>query len=283
MVEKQYILFMNISSNKHFSYDELVDYLENKKQFSMDLIKHYKNHLNNCNECWEIWNKVRWDKAEGSKGLSELREYLGDHFIQYFDSSWAIADDWIEASPSTEEEIKDFYKNTSHYLYNLTIWDDSGDRDDFSDDFKDLQKQFGVTSLLDYGCGVGVDGLKALDQGMEVFFVDFDNPSTKFLNWRLKERGYSPHILNVELLDKYPDADVFWAIDVLEHMVDPLETVRKLSDKTKVYIHRSEFSNTNGGRHPCHLSFDEMKLAQALSDKGFENIPWSVLSVWVKK
>lgn len=270
------------TNSSHLSSTELSEYLEKKSDLSSKEIEYYKNHLNHCRSCWNVWNKVRWDKTKGTQGLLELRSFLGDQFLEYFDSSWAIAEDWNAQNPKTPQQITDFYKNCSHYLYNLIIWDESGDRGDFTTEFSRLAEKFEVKSLLDFGCGVGVDGLKFMDLGTKVIFVDFDNPSTKFLRWRLKQRKLSAQILNVEDLERYPAVDAFWAIDVLEHMVDPTETVRKLHQSTRLFIHRSEFSNTSGDRHPCHLPFEEVKLVEELKKHGFQNVPWNTVLVWVR-
>ena len=55
--------------------------------------------------------------------------------------------------------------------------------------------------ILDYGCGIGSDGLLLLEAGYRVEFADFDNPSTAFLRWRLARRGFDApvHDLDVEV------------------------------------------------------------------------------------
>lgn len=273
---------MNKKNISHFSRDLLYHYLKFKRYFSASEVEYFTNHLNNCQQCWKIWNEVRWDLSFNSEGVNELNKYLGSSFVPYFDSSWAIAKDWCSTSPKSETEISEFYKNCHHYLYNLTIWDESGDKDINTEDIHQLVSAFSISSVIDFGCGVGVDGLKFMDLGVKVVFVDFENPSTKFLKWRLKQRKMTAQVLDVEKLETYPVADAFWAIDVLEHMVDPTETVRKLHQSTRLFIHRSEFSNTSGGRHPCHLPFEEVKLAETLKKHGFHNVPWNTVSVWVR-
>ena len=269
--------------SEHFNKNELGYYLIHKGQMTTKQVGKVKDHLNNCLGCWGIWNKIRWDAARETAGYKELRKYLGNSFEEYFDSSWAIASDWFADDPKTDDEIADFYKNTHHYLYNLVIWHESGDRDNFSKDVDNLRKRFGVSSAIDYGCGVGNDGLMFLEHGLEVDFVDFKCPSVDFLNWRVKRRKLKAQVVDVETINKLPVSDMFWAIDVLEHMTHPLWVVEHLSNETKVFVHRSEFGRDHGGRHPCHLDFNELNLNEALRRRGFRHIPWPVLSVWVKK
>lgn len=270
-------------TKKHFTSEELSNFLKNKRNLPLFVVQEYKDHLNNCRSCWKIWNHMRWDACREKRGLLELKEYLGETFQEYFDSSWAIVKDWMQKDPKTSSEIAEFYKTTPHYLYNLTIWYESGDRERFEEDFDLFFNKFKVTSTIDFGCGIGNDGLAMIDKGYKAYFVDYQCPSIEFLNWRLNKRRISAEIINVEKIDKLPTADMFWAIDVLEHMLDPLWPVNKLSEQTKVFVHRSEFGNFAGGRHPCHLEFNEINLSKALREKGFKHIPWPTLSVWVRE
>src|SRR5207248_483828 len=52
--------------------------------------------------------------------------------------------------------------------------------------------------LLDYGCGIGSDGLRLLDRGYRVEFADFDNPSARYLRWRLDRREIAAAVHDVE-------------------------------------------------------------------------------------
>lgn len=270
-------------TKKHFTLEELSDFLKNKQNLPLVIVQEYKDHLNNCESCWKVWNHVRWDACKEKQGLLELKYYLGEDFQEYFDSSWAIVKDWMLKNPKTSSEIADFYKTTSHYLYNLTIWYESGDRECFKEDFDLFSNKFKVKSAIDFGCGTGNDGLTMISKGYKVYFIDYQCPSTKFLDWRLNQKKILTEVIDVEKVDKFPAADMFWAIDVLEHMPDPLWAVDKLSEQTKVFVHRSEFGNAAGGRHPCHLEFNEINLSKALVERGFKHVPWPTLSVWVKQ
>lgn len=243
-----------------------------------------KKHINSCEKCWSLWNEVRWDAAKKSKGLLELKEYLGKDFTEYYDSSWALADEWNKKNPLTRDDISDFYKKTRNYLFNLVIWYESGDRRNFHKELFQLIEKFSIKSVIDFGCGVGSDSLFLLENKMKTFMVDFDCPSVDFLKWRMKKRGLlSEDIINVDKMKLLPKGEMFWAIDVLEHMPNPVDVVALLADETKVFVHHSQFNNKSGGRHPCHIYFEEKKLNDALYDKGYVNIPWNEMSVWIKK
>lgn len=272
----------SVSVTDKCTYQELRWYLKNKHNISEEKREKYKYLIDNFSECWEVWNKVRWDAALENDGLGELKEYYGPKFNKYFDSSWEIAKRWNKQQPKTEEEIANFYKSAEEYTYNLMVWFSSGDRRDFRDSINKLVKLYNLESVIDYGCGVGNDGLYFLEKDLTTYFVDFDCPATKFLKWRLRKRKLKTNFIDVTREKKLPAADMFWAIDVLEHMTNPVSVVDKLSEKCKVFVHRSKFNDNAGGRHPCHMSFEQQKLNKSLIDNDFEHVDWNGLSVWVR-
>lgn len=79
----------------------------------------------------EHWNRFRWDQARSTSLHDDLAEFLGDDFRPYFDSSRALAQEWDIANPRTDVEIRDFFRASTSYLYNLVIWEASGNRPDY--------------------------------------------------------------------------------------------------------------------------------------------------------
>jgi hypothetical protein len=82
--------------------------------------------------------------------------------------------------------------------------------------------------LLDYGCGIGSDGLALIEAGYEVEFADFDNPSTRYLRWRLERRGLQAPVHDLDR-DRLPGGyDVAYAFDVIEHVEDPFAFLARI-------------------------------------------------------
>jgi SAM-dependent methyltransferase len=73
--------------------------------------------------------------------------------------------------------------------------------------------------VLDYGCGIGSDGLLLLEAGYRVEFADFDNPSAAFLRWRLERRGFDAPVHDLDK-DVPGGFDAAYAFDVIEHVPD---------------------------------------------------------------
>ncbi|MEX0896396.1 MAG: methyltransferase domain-containing protein [Patescibacteria group bacterium] len=266
------------------NYAFLKKFLKNGKSSSKYSVDQIRFCIDNFSDCWKLWNQVRWDIAkEKNAGYSELKEYFGEEFKPYYDSSWAIAEKWVSLNPTTDEQIANFYKKNIDYISNLVIWHESGDRSITDDLLKKLVNKYNIQSVIDFGCGVGTDGIRFEKLGLDVAYVDYDCPSIDFLKWRIQKNNLKGVIYNVETDFEYPSHDLFWAIDVLEHLPDPIKIIEQIPQSTRLFVHRSMFNDTAFGRHPCHFNFDEGKLHKALEQEGFKLIEQGLLEIWQRK
>ena len=155
----------------------------------------------------------------------ELRAYLGEEYdegrlIRYqetLDEEWASCGD--EAA---------FYRSSRGYLYNLTAFAMTGTKVPY---LEELTRHVRPGSrVLDYGCGIGSDGLMLLEAGYRVEFADFANPSTEYLRWRLRRRGLEApvHHLDREVPGGF---DAAYAFDVIEHVDDPLAFLAEMESR----------------------------------------------------
>src|SRR5205807_7006719 len=91
--------------------------------------------------------------------------------------------------------------------------------------------------VLDYGCGIGSDGLRLLEAGYEVAFADFDNPSTRYLRWRLRRRGLVAGVYDLDAPDGVPGGfDAAFAFDVIEHVPDPFGFLEELEGRAELVV-----------------------------------------------
>lgn len=153
-------------------------------------------------------------KLDPEREQDELKAYLGesyDHgalqrYQQTLDEEWAGCDDEHR-----------FYRTSEGYLYNLTAFAMTGTKLPY---LRELVRHIPREArVLDYGCGIGSDGLLLLEAGYRVEFADFDNPSVAFLRWRLDRRGFDApvHDLDKEVPGGF---DAAFAFDVIEHVPD---------------------------------------------------------------
>jgi hypothetical protein len=84
--------------------------------------------------------------------------------------------------------------------------------------------------VLDYGCGIGSDGLMLLEGGYRVEFADFDNPSTAYLRWRLEHRSLEAPIHDLDR--NVPGGfDAAYAFDVIEHVPDTFAFLHQMEQR----------------------------------------------------
>jgi GT2 family glycosyltransferase len=165
---------------------------------------------------------------EADRGLDELKAYLGDEFDQ------ARLEGHRVLMEREEEAVGDeatFYRSSQAYLYELTafaMWHTKVP-------YRRALTRFVPpgSSVLDYGCGIGADGLQLLSKGYRVAFADFDNPSTRYLRWRLEHRGVDAPVYDVE--GEVPGGfDAAYSFDVIEHVEDPWDFIGRLEERAAV-------------------------------------------------
>ena len=149
-----------------------------------------------------------------SRDEAELREYLGSAYDHARLVRWQ---EQLEEEAAGVDEAT-LYRTSSAYLYNLTAFAMTGTKAPYLDAVRAAVPA--GASILDYGCGIGSDGLALLEDGYRVTFADFANPSAAFLRWRLERRGFTAPVLDLDT-DAVPGGfDLAFAFDVLEHADD---------------------------------------------------------------
>jgi len=168
----------------------------------------------------------RWNAA---RELHELKEYLGSDFdISLLQGHVAAVEREEEESPDEET----FYRTSRMYLYDLTVFAMSPTKEPY---LADLTRVVPPGSrLLDWGCGIGSDGLRLIERGYRVSFADFENPSTEYLRWRLERRGLEGDIHDVSSGTVPQGFDAAYSFDVIEHVPDPFAFLAELERHASV-------------------------------------------------
>jgi SAM-dependent methyltransferase len=158
--------------------------------------------------------------VDPDRELAELKEYLGDAYDETNLRRWQeVVDDEL-ARVGDEQAL---YRSSQMYLYNLTVFAMSRTKEPYLADLTDVVEPGG--RVLDYGCGIGSDGLLLLEAGYEVGFADFANPSTDYLRWRLRKRGLEAPVYDLDSTPPEPGWDAAYAFDVMD---DPFAFLAQL-------------------------------------------------------
>lgn len=226
-------------------------------------------HVDRCRSCWRLLVAARWTAAKGSEDLHELKCFLGKRFESGIDPSWALADEWNSRSRKTRTAVEEFYRNTPWYIYNLVLWKACGQRPDYVQRATPVLKQYGIQSVIDFGAGVGTDALQFAHMGLRTGVVELNEAAIQFLLWRAKRRGVTVTRMDSPPTKQESNFDLLWAVDVMEHLLEPVRTLTPYLVGSRLLIHDSEHKGKSGGRHPFHFKFNHIKLERAWKALGF--------------
>jgi SAM-dependent methyltransferase len=168
--------------------------------------------------------------VDPDRELAELREYLGDDFsLERLQRHQAFVEEEF-ARLGAER----FYRSSKAYLFDLCVFAMSRTKEPY---LHELARAVDPPArLLDYGCGIGSDGLLLLEGGYRVEFADFASPSTEYLRWRLEHRGLDAPIHDLDAAPPRGGFDLAYAFDVVEHAKDPIALLRELESRARLVL-----------------------------------------------
>lgn len=239
---------------------ELANGYANLFQITMELAsgKFPGYKLNSPDVAEEIGIYFNWD-------VKQVFEVL-------FDSTKMIADEWNLKSPQNPDEIKKFYRETENYIFELACWHRSPQRKQLTRMAVEVCKYNELHTILDFGCGIGQDGISLAEAGFKVTLSDLPGKTFDFAKWRAEKRGLNISFVNsCELEEEY---DAILCFDVLEHLWEPKQTVEYLHEHLRddgILLVTVNFKHSE--IHPMHLESNEKYLGdefhQMMSDSGF--------------
>jgi 2-polyprenyl-3-methyl-5-hydroxy-6-metoxy-1,4-benzoquinol methylase len=188
--------------------------------------------------------RIEWKKALLCDGEAELRNSLLKEVGAYYDASDlteidrscnlavdTLKSEWkTTVDPRQRSSIESFYETKTH-IYDLINWhtlrDDSGPLAYVV--ALQIARAHSVRSCLDFGSGVGSGGLLFCRADIDTTLADISTTLLDFARWRFDLRRLPARF--VDLKDRpLPESsfDMILAMDVFEHLVDPVEVVQQL-------------------------------------------------------
>jgi 2-polyprenyl-3-methyl-5-hydroxy-6-metoxy-1,4-benzoquinol methylase len=152
----------------------------------------------------------------------------------------ALADvksEWQEKVKAIDRQsVERFYDESQAMIYELMEWHT------LCDDSSPLAyvtalhfaRQQGCRHYLDFGAGVGSGAILFARHGLQVALADISSSLLRFSQWRINTRGLSAQYFDLKTcaLPRHT-FDLVTAMDVFEHLVDPVQTVDHLSEALK--------------------------------------------------
>lgn len=196
----------------------------------------------------------------------DVCEYIGiplENFKDFCMSSTdSLSAEWNVRQPKSYKEITAYYRMKENwYIGDLAWWHTAvGGRKDWFYRNTRVMMDWGVETAMDYGCGIGTDGLVAAAHGIRVTLVDFDTPATDFAKWRCGKWGLEGMVEFLTFPEDEGKArkgvyDFIFLIDVLEHTPDHHDILRELNGHAWMFCISAPFKRpeTLDPYHPQHL------------------------------
>ncbi|AHY47922.1 mycofactocin system glycosyltransferase [Rubrobacter radiotolerans] len=223
-----------------------------------------------------------WTEALLLPGHADLRRSLVGELAEYLGSpedevegrcrtgAELLAAEWRAAGPQGAEEVERFYRTTDAYLYDLTWWHTLTEDESALAAVEALRtaKEHRARTVLDFGAGIGSLGLLLSRWGFDVTLAEINAGLADYARHRFRRRGLSATFIGP---DHLPEAafDFVSAVDVLEHLPEPLPVFERLARALKpggtLFVH---LPPEEDGSRPMHLWHDPEELLRHAAGAG---------------
>lgn len=191
---------------------------------------------------WEQGLRLREHQDLSASLLGELGLYTGCADMaaiqrQCLQAVATLKGEWqAQVDPRDRQSIEQFYDASQSTLYELMWWHTL--REDASPlayvTALHFARQHGCQSYLDFGSGVGSGAILFAQNGLAVTLADISSTLLAFSQWRLERRRLRAEYIDLKVSRLRSDTfDFVTAMDVFEHLVDPVETAERLWDALK--------------------------------------------------
>lgn len=236
-------------------------------------------------QCRSIWTEAL--RTQGQPNLtrsllSEISAYTGCEYEEVerrcLGAVGAVKDEWYECVKDTVEKdaVQTFYDQSEAYIYDLMWWHTLAN--DTTPLAYVVAMQFsmdhGGTRYLDFGAGVGSAGILFARHEFDVTLADISSKLLRFADYRLKDRGLSAALIDLKSQSLPAEAfDMVTAMDVWEHLTDPVATVDQLADAIAPGgILFGRFAAEVDENYPQHIVTEFEPTFRRLAERGFTEV-----------
>ncbi|MBI4341320.1 MAG: class I SAM-dependent methyltransferase [Candidatus Omnitrophica bacterium] len=190
--------------------------------------------------------------------LKKPIEHIAKAYWAYHTGEDLVAQQRV-GEATREAEVLAYYQATPHYLYELSYWEASWDKQAWFEVVYRACRRWRLQHVLDFGGGVGGLSVYLNSRGVRCDYLDVAGKTFDYAAWRFRRRG-----LNVRMFDILStngkaqgpyDAIVAW--DVLEHLFDleaALASIRSMLRAQGWFLSKSTFATSGSPHEAIHLA-----------------------------
>src|SRR5262245_15258993 len=240
--------------------------------------------------------RALWSEALVRDPARTLEDGILDELAAYFtgatreqlqrrcrEATLRLRDEWHEAKPGDAGSIARFYDQSESYIFELMWWhtlrDDNGPLAYVL--ALDFARRHGCRRYLDFGSGVGSGSIIFARHAFACTLADISSPMLRFARWRLDRRAIPATYIDLKT-DALPAAafDLITAMDVFEHLADPVATVDQLAPALTPggYLF-GRFAAKPDADRPQHIVLDFRTTFDRLAALGFTEV-WRDEWLW---
>ena len=158
-----------------------------------------------------------------------------------------------------EAPVLAYYAATPHYLYELSYWEASLDKQAWFRVVALACRRYGLKRVMDFGGGVGGLSLYLNARGIRCDYLDVAGKTFDYARWRFERHRLGVTMLDVTAPDRQPQGpyDAILAWDVLEHLFNLEGTIQRIAGLLRPggwFISKSTFAIAGGQHEAIHLA-----------------------------
>ncbi len=192
--------------------------------------------------------------------------------------------EWQQKVPNvSRQSVEQFYNESHDAIYELMWWHSLAEDSSPLAYVTALEfaQHHNCQNYLDFGAGVGSGGILFSHDGRQSTLADISSPLQQFAHWRFEKRNLSAHFIDLKFHSLPSQAyDFITAMDVFEHLVDPIEAIDQLSHALKPggFFFARLASEVDEDR-PQHIIQDFSPTFKHLQKRGFVQV-WQDDWLW---
>lgn len=248
--------------------------------------------LQGLSEYRQVWTKALRLQGHGALKKSllwELGSYVGCGDLTEVEHRASQAmetarEEWHQrVEPGDRAAVERYYDTGETTLYELMWWHTlSWDTSPLAYvTALQFAQQQGCWTCLDFGAGVGSGAILLKRHGLSVTLADISSPLLRFCAWRFSIRGLPAEFIDLKQRRLPARAfDLILAMDVFEHLYDPVNVVRQLSESLKPggFLF-GRFGVEDDEDQPQHIVHDFADTLDAVKQVGFAPV-WQDEWLW---